>query len=349
MGRLFRQAFTRPAPGGHQGETSTSATRSGDASLRFASIRVRPRDPNRFSPVFVLAPARSCSSVVATMIGQHPDLAGMPELKLFCCPTIGELAATLPRYWIERGKTHRSPGLVRALAEIEFGGQRPDALAAAQDWLDQRADWTGADVLDFLMSRLHPRAVVEKSPENVESDASLQRLWGAYPAARFIHLTRHPLATQQSMERHKRRMAPMIAPRGEPMAGVANWFEVHRRILTFSASLPVDRYLRIRAEDAVNDPDVQLVRIMHWLGVEASETAREAMKHPECSPFARPAPFDSGVSGGNDPGFLADPRLRAVELPQSLEAPPGWSLDVSVWRLVADLARDLGYQDLDGE
>lgn len=319
------------------------------ADSRASSVKPPPRDPEKFSPVFVLAPARSCSSVVATMIGEHPNLAGMPELKLFCCPTIGELAATLPRYWVERGKTHRSPGLVRALAEIEFGGQQTERLATAQAWLSRRAAWSGADVLDFLMSRLHPRVVVEKSPENVESDASLRRLASAYPAARYLHLTRHPLASQRSMERHRQSFAPRFASHGEPMAGIANWGQVHQRILTFCEALPEDRYFRVRAEDVINHPDAELPRIAAWLGVGVSAGALESMKHPERSPFARPGPSESGVSGGNDPGFLADPRLRPVELPQSLKPPTGWTPDVSVWRAFADLAQILGYEDRDGE
>ena len=80
------------------------------------------RDPERFAPVFVLTTARSYSSVVTAMIGQHPALTGLPEL--FCYPTIGELEASLPSYWRERGVTHRSRGLVRAVAQLEYGGQQ---------------------------------------------------------------------------------------------------------------------------------------------------------------------------------------------------------------------------------
>ena len=69
------------------------------------------------------------------MIGQHPQLAGLPELKLFAYRTIAELEASLPSYWIERGFTHRSPGLVRALAQIAFGGESAENLAAARAWL----------------------------------------------------------------------------------------------------------------------------------------------------------------------------------------------------------------------
>ena len=124
------------------------------------------RDPGRFSPIFVVATARSYSSVVTTMIGPHPELAGLPELKLFCCETIAELEASLLRFWFDRGVTHRSPGLVRALAEYEFGGQTAEALCAARGWLRERAEWSGADVLDFLLEKLHPRTAIEKSPDN---------------------------------------------------------------------------------------------------------------------------------------------------------------------------------------
>ena len=47
------------------------------------------------------------------------ELAGLPELKLFRYGTIGELEASLPRFWIERGMQHRSPGLVRAVAQFD--------------------------------------------------------------------------------------------------------------------------------------------------------------------------------------------------------------------------------------
>ena len=199
-----------------------------------------PRDPGRFAPIFVLATARSYSSVVTTMIGQHPELAGLPELKLFCSRTIGELEASLPRFWIERGITHRSPGLVRAVAQLEFGGQDADRLARARAWLGERSDWSGADVLDVLLERLSPRRGVEKSPENVETDAALEELARAYPRARYLHLTRHPVATQRSLQEHYHRTIPGALMPGQPMSGVAYWVATHCRILHFTSTLPSD-------------------------------------------------------------------------------------------------------------
>jgi len=279
------------------------------------------------------------------MIGQHPDLAGLPELKLFAYPTIGELQASLPRYWIERGVTHRSPGLLRALAEFEFGGQTLESLSAAREWINERLLWSGAAVFDFLLERVSPRIAVEKSPENVNTDDTLERVSSAYARARYLHLTRHPVTTQRSMQEHLSRTVPAHPQDGEPMAGIAAWYETHRRILHFAADLPADRYTRVRAEDVLNDSLPQLRAIAAWLRVRTDDSAIEAMKHPEASPFAKPGPLDSGAVGGGDPSFLRDPIPHRVHVPGTLDPPTGWAAGASVWKMVVALANRLGYFD----
>ena len=62
-----------------------------------------------------------------------------------------------------------------------------------------------------------PRVVVEKSPENVATDAALKRLASAYPRARYLHLTRHPITTQRSMVEHWNRIVPGYPMQGQPM------------------------------------------------------------------------------------------------------------------------------------
>jgi hypothetical protein len=301
------------------------------------------RAPERFSPIFVLATARSYSSVVTTMIGQHPGLAALPELKLFAYETIGELEASLPRFWRERGVRHRSPGLVRAVAQLEFGDQNPDSLISAQTWLTERSDWAGAHILDVLMARIGDRAAVEKSPENVDTDEGLRRLASAYPRARYLHLTRHPVTTQRSIEEHWSRIFPNYSPRGGPMRPIAAWVETQCRIVNFSATLPNSRYLRIRAEDVLNDRVSQLRRIAEWLEIRTGDDAIEAMMHPEASPFACPGPAGSGIEGGNDPDFLRNPIPRRVEVPRTLDAPHGWVGNAALWRRTVEIATRLGY------
>lgn len=276
------------------------------------------------------------------MIGRHPELYGMPELKLFCYPTIGQLDASLPDYHRDRGIVHRSPGLVRAVAELGFGGQFPQSVAAAREWLARRPQWTGAAVFDMLQAQVAPRSAVEKSPENVESAAALGRLVAAYPRARFLHLTRHPATSQRSMHDHWCRTMPDSPVEELAQVCAETWLDTHRRILAMTAHAAPDRYLRVRAEDILNEPSTHLPVIARWLGVASEEDAIEAMRHPERSPFACLGPAGSGVSGGNDPAFLSDPIPRPVALPPDLETDLETDLESDLER-VADLARQLGY------
>ncbi|MBV8137587.1 MAG: sulfotransferase [Deltaproteobacteria bacterium] len=303
------------------------------------------RDPCQFAPLFVLAPARSYTSVVVTMIGQHPDLAGLPELKLFSYRTIGELGASLPTYWIEKGFAHRSPGLVRALAQFEFGGQTVEGLTAAQSWLRQREHWSGANVLDVILARLAPRHAVEKSPENVATAAALRRLACAYPNARYLHLTRNPLTTQASTAKHLLATIPEHPRLGEPMAGIAAWNDTHARILRFAATLPADRVMRVRAEDVLNDAPAQLRAIAAWLSLRTDDAAIDAMRHPEASPFASFGPAGSGIVGGHDHDFLRDPIPHQVAPPPPLQPPSGWHGEPRLWRRTVKIAQQLGYGD----
>ena len=278
------------------------------------------------------------------MIGQHPELAGLPELKLFAYDTIGELEASLPRYWAVRGFTHRSPGLVRAVAQLAFGNQSTDGLTCAREWLRQRAHWSGPDVCDFLFARLEPRTGVEKSPENVESEDALARLAAAYPRARYLHLTRHPVTTQRSLEEHLRRTVPEFSVPGQPMSGMAYWVETNLRILSFTARRPKHASLRVRAEDVLNDSGTQLRRIAGWLGIRDDATTLEAMRHPEISPFACLGIAGTGIIGGFDPDFLRNPVPHSVPVPPAVDRPSGWTEHSALWDTTVDLAVQLGYR-----
>ena len=316
-----------------------------DLPVSPGGVEAPARDPHRFAPVFLLATARSCSSVVTAMIGQHPQLCGLPELKLFASPTIGEMEASLPRFWIERGVTHRSPGLVRALAEYLFGRQDAAGLTAAREWLAPRRDWPGEAVLDILLAELRPRLAIEKSPENAASDEALARLAAAYPDARYIHLTRDPVATQRSMQAHWARVMPGHPLEGQPMLGFAAWVDVNRRVLGFTERLPAGRVLRLRAEDILDGSPEGMRAVASWLGLDGAPAAIEAMTHPEASPFARPGPKESGIIGGYDPGFLEAPALRQLAPAPPLRRPQDWSDHDALWGMVEDLAERLGYGD----
>ena len=112
---------------------------------------VSRRDPLRYAPVFVLAPARSNSSVVTAMLGQHPELCAFPELALFRKETVGDLL-TDPPGWTGAPAAQRMAGVYRALAEHHDQRQTSDTVSAAADWVESRSGWDVAELLDYLLA-----------------------------------------------------------------------------------------------------------------------------------------------------------------------------------------------------
>ena len=101
--------------------------------------------------------------------------------------------------------------------------------------------------------------------------------------------------------------------------------------------------MRLKAEDILDGTSDSLREVASWLGLNTAPAAIDAMAHPEASPFARPGPSESGIIGGYDPGFLADPLLRKLARPPKLRRPEGWSGHETLWKMVEDLAARLGY------
>jgi hypothetical protein len=294
-----------------------------------------------FSPVFVLAPARSNSSVVAAMLGQHPDLCVFPELALFRKDTLGALL-TDPPGWKGPPTRLRLAGLFRALAEHHDGRQTPETVEAASRWVEARRTWTVGDVLDYLLRLAAPRTGLEKSPENSSREEYLARLDATYPRARYVHLTRHPVPSVASMhsvwiDKGYWRVKPELFHHF--CLGV--WNFQHARIHAFVQTLPPDRALQVRSEDILNTPAETLPRVCSWLGIDGGAEAIDAMTHPESSPYARIGP--QGAAGGWDNGFMRDPVLRKTELPKRFDLPVEWNVDP--WLTVAsfELAARLGY------
>lgn len=299
------------------------------------------RDPMRYSPVFVLCPARSNSSVVTAMLGEHPELCVFPELALFRKETVGELLGDPPG-WTGPAARLRMAGVLRALAEHHDGAQNAETVAAAERWVEARSSWGVADLLDHLLEGAAPRTGIEKSPESSSREEYLARMTAAYPRARYLHLTRHPVPTVASMHRvwHDRgywKVDPTVFHHF--CLGV--WFHQHRRIDELIRRLPQGRGLQVRSEDVLNDPEATLPRVCDWLGVDSGAAAVEVMIRPERSPYASEGP--QGAVGGWDHGFLREPGLRRAELPSSLDLPPGWV--VEPWLMLSSraLASHLGY------
>lgn len=337
--RRYRRLMAPPAYADGQAELPPADAPGSPVPLSVAVPAAR--DPLWHSPVFVLAPARSNSSVVTAMLGQHPRLCVFPELALFRKGTVAELL-TDPPGWKGAPARLRLAGLLRALAEHHDGRQTPETIAAASRFIEDRRAWGVGDILDHLLELAHPRIGLEKSPENSSRDEYLSRLNAAYPRARYLHLTRHPVTTAASMHAAwSERGYWEIEPGLFHHFCLGVWYHQHARIAAFVERLPPDRALRVRSEDVLNDPATTLPRICDWLAIGSDADAVEAMTHPERSTYAGRGP--DGAAGGWDQGFMLDPVLRPTELPDRFVLPAGWLVDPWLALGSAELAARLGY------
>jgi Sulfotransferase family len=292
--------------------------------------------------VVILCAPRSFSSVVSAMIGQHPQMYGFPELNLFVTDLIKELEAA-EQFWSNRPPTPRwiyLGGLLRSLAQLNYGDQSISAIEKALVWLEARMEWSTGRVLDLLIDRIQPRIGVEKSVRTAMSRASLAR--ARRRNARFLHLTRHPLSSVDSMTECPVSPGYQRSIQDLRSDSLRFWCFVHELIGEFAQTLPAYQIKRIRGEDLLNEPDKHLPMIAEWLGVRTDRAAIDSMKHPERSPYAKVHP---GVSVDDaNPKFLRNPELRNVVLPESLNALHEWVAEHDLVEKACELSCLLGYR-----
>jgi sulfotransferase family protein len=279
------------------------------------------------------------------MLGQHPEMYGLPEVNLFVAETMRERQALIAR---PKFSEH---GLLRVVAQVIMREQTVRAVTLAQAWIKKRWDSTWLAVFQELAERVGRQTFVDKSPRTVTKCEYMRRVHGAFPNTRFIHLLRHPRSYGESLWK-------IGGPYAATGLGALDhgtdpptldyqkaWYSLNMNIVTFLDGVPEGHQMRIRGEDLLADPDTHVREIARWLGVRTDAEAIEAMKHPERSPYACPGPVNARF--GNDPNFLQSPALRPSRGPvrQSLDGPLPWRGDGGGFSPeVKDLAREFGYK-----
>jgi hypothetical protein len=286
------------------------------------------------------------------MLGQHPELYGLPELNLFQCKDMGE-------FWSGRDKdgSSKSPfwsvmrhGLLRTVAQFYAGEQTIETIQMAERWIHRRRDVSTSDVFRELCEKAAPLRLVEKSPGYIRKTAYMRRIFETFPGARFIHLVRHPRGQCESVLNVKGGPVALFMMNSIDRTGAQPildpqilWHDAHIQILNFLDEIPADQWIRVRGEDFMADMDRTLLSVCDWLGVSTDDEALDAMKHPEDSPFSCIGPANARL--GNDPNFLNSPQLKPSKAKQlSLEGPLGWRPDGKPFHSrVVTLAHEFGY------
>jgi len=340
-----------------------------DTRFELARALTYARERASADPIIILAAPRSYSSVVAAMLGQHPQLYGLPEMELFSAGTMTEWWRLCElrqgaNAWASHANYPRAHGAIRAVAELFFGGQTEETVRLAIGWLWRRSHFTTGLLLEELAKRIQPRILVEKSTSNVYRIGYMQRADQMFPEARFIHLIRHPRGQGESVVRFIEARETTRGPlsrsnwvyqlgsdRGRERNGEKetaldpqrSWLTLNRNICAFLKNMPADRKMEVRGEDLLRKPATVLKQIVGWLGLRTDRKAILAMKHPERSPFARFGP--QGARFGGDGSFLRDPRLRPLRAKShSLDGPLSWRSDgLGFSSEVSRMAKEFGY------
>lgn len=303
-------------------------------------------------PIFILAPPRSFTSLVNAMLGQHPQIYGLPELNLFLADTLGDLWQGNTEI-VGQNNGHFGPmmrhGLLRTVAQIYTGEQTIETVQMARNWVRARETRSTAEVYREITERIAPRATIDKSPAYSFKLEYMQRILEAFPDGRFIHLLRHPRGQCESVMKVAHGAMALLmdsvdrsGPRPVIDPQIA-WHGFHMTILEFLRQVPDEQQVQVKGEDFFSDTDGTLRAICMKLGIRHEQGALDDMKHPEDSPFACMGPVNAIL--GNDINFLKDPAIRfSRQREQRLGGPLSWRRDGKEFTPeVVQLALDFGY------
>jgi hypothetical protein len=204
--------------------------------------------------------------------------------------------------------------------------------AAADEGLTTRAFYRR------LQDAVAPRILVDKSPSYALDPAALRQAEADFDGAMYIHLVRHPAPMIQSFERHHMDQVLYLHEHPFParQLGELVWTLSHRTVVEFLSGVPRDRWVRLKFEDLVTDPDGQMQALCAALGLsfdpavlrpyEALEGKMVDGVYPESAPMG-------------DPGFLARGRID----PSTAAAATVSGTAVQLGEPTRELAAQLGY------
>jgi amino acid adenylation domain-containing protein len=242
------------------------------------TVRRPPSANHRPSPVFILAPPRSGTTLLRVMLAGHPDLFACNELQLLHFETLADRAAAYTgkfSLWTE--------GLVRAVMELksldadeaklllhryeEQGMTTLEMYQTLQDWLNEQSrSEFGTGSTTNNEQQIH---IVDKSPSYALDPLALEKALTDFPDARFIHLVRHPYGMVRSFEKYHMDQVLYLHEHdySPQQLGELVWLHSHRNTLEFLKKVPASRQSRIVYEELVKKPEPVMRQMCEALGI----------------------------------------------------------------------------------
>ena len=213
--------------------------------------------------VFVLSSPRSGSTLLRAILAGHPQLFAPPELHLLYYATMDQRYRALAN----KQNQHLLTGTVRAVMQLR--GCSAEEAAALLRSCEERQMPT-YQFYRLLQNQLGGRLLVDKTPTYAMSPEILQRAEQNFAEPLFIHLVRHPCGMIRSFEDGKlEQLTPFMRESHFTRRQLAEltWLVTNENIANFLGALPEERYLRVRYENLVREPEALLRRICDFLGI----------------------------------------------------------------------------------
>lgn len=208
-------------------------------------------------PVFIVGAPRSGTTMLAAMLGSHPDLAAGPETQFFSKLPLDQLQkAAASADW---PRSASAMLMKLTLADQSVAGLFETSQAGIEAFLSARTPGVAAMLEALCAPYAQARGAqrwVEKTPNHILNLETLRALW---PDAAIIRIVRDPRDVGLST-----RKLPTFSD--EILPNIYVWQSWNAQAEPFLARDPLS--MSLRYEDLVDDPEHHLRRVCDRIGVE---------------------------------------------------------------------------------
>lgn len=197
-------------------------------------------------PVFVISLPRSGSTLTEQMLASHPQIRGGGELG-----HVTRIAAALGAKWATRPD----------FPDIEETAARQDLREAAREYSQ----------LTAALRLLEPR-FTDKSLNNFFYIGLIRVM---LPDARIVHVRRHPLATALGL--YRVRFARGITYNSD-LSNIAAHYRAYARMMDHWRNVAPEAFIELRYERLVAEPEIELRRLLSYIGLEFDPACLEFYK-----------------------------------------------------------------------
>lgn len=218
--------------------------------------------------IFVLSSPRSGSTLLRVLLAGHPQLFAPPEMYLLSFNTLAERRkefSGIYQFWGE--------GTVRAMMELK----QCDASHATE--IMHTFEDRGLTTQEFyreMQNGLGERLLVDKSATYAVEWETLQRAELLFDKPLYINLLRHPYGMIHSFE--EARLDQLYLPNilehqqfSRRTFAELIWYISYDNIRKFLAEIPKERQFQIQFEKLVQNPEVSMKQLCHFLDLPFTE------------------------------------------------------------------------------